>query len=374
MISNYLKELIEDNNRIIIPDFGAFMIQDTPEGKQISFNDFLKFNDGLLVNQIIKSEKISKNEATEKITAFVKAVEKSFSENKAFEVKGVGFLTKDAHGNIKFEIKPGAEATPSASPTDVKPTIVLDEEPTKAKEAAKPAEPKISEPAKEAKTTAPKTEPVKPEAKPEVKAPAKPEVKTASPTTSAGAGSTATPPKPKTTTPTPPKPTTTAKPATSASSSNARNLIIILAAVIIIAGGGTWAFFKFNLRDKFFSKEPVVEAPVQIQVTEPAIDSTTMDTATEMEVVEEPMVIEEPEETVETYQKKYYIVAGSFKVPSNAERYNKKLIDEGYASDIVARKNGFKVVSYKVVYTWGDALTEWKSMRQINPETWIFIK
>ena len=39
MISKYIKELIENNNRIIIPDFGAFMIQNTPDGKQISFND-----------------------------------------------------------------------------------------------------------------------------------------------------------------------------------------------------------------------------------------------------------------------------------------------------------------------------------------------
>ena len=49
MISKYIKELIPGNSRIIIPDFGAFMIQDTPNGKVISFNDFLKVNDSVVV-------------------------------------------------------------------------------------------------------------------------------------------------------------------------------------------------------------------------------------------------------------------------------------------------------------------------------------
>jgi nucleoid DNA-binding protein len=84
MLSNYLKALIESNNRIIIPDFGAFMIQDSPEGKQISFNDFLKFNDGLLVNQIIKTDKVSKIQATDQIKEFITEVEKSFAQNKPY--------------------------------------------------------------------------------------------------------------------------------------------------------------------------------------------------------------------------------------------------------------------------------------------------
>ena len=60
MIKNYLKGLIESNSRVIVPDFGAFMVQTSAKGKQISFNDFLKFNDGLLANEIIRAEKITK--------------------------------------------------------------------------------------------------------------------------------------------------------------------------------------------------------------------------------------------------------------------------------------------------------------------------
>ncbi|MGE4288200.1 MAG: SPOR domain-containing protein [Salinivirgaceae bacterium] len=359
MISKYLKELIANNNRIIIPDFGAFMIQDTPEGKQISFNDFLKFNDGLLINQIIKAEKISKTEAGEKITAFIQEVEKSFASKKPYEIKEVGFLVKDNLGNIKFETKVQTSASdePTASPTDVKPTIILDEAPVKEttdsetpKKDASPAaktkvEKTITEPEKS-------TEPVKPTSKPESKS--------IPPVTE----------RPKTSQTEINKPISNTKqeiPMTS-SSNNSRNLIIILTLVIIIVGGGVWSFFAFDLKDKFFGKKEVIETPV-VEVPAP------VDTLALADTIEEPVVVEEPvEPVVEAYVKKYYVVAGSFKVASNAERYQQKLLEEGYASEIVMRSNGFHIVSYKTLFTWRDALSEWKTMRQSNAETWIFIK
>ncbi|MGD9994764.1 MAG: SPOR domain-containing protein [Salinivirgaceae bacterium] len=351
MISKYLKELIENNNRIIIPDFGAFMIQDTPEGKQISFNDFLKFNDGLLINQIIKAEKISKTEAGEKITAFIQEVEKSFTDKKPYEIKEVGFLTKDNLGNIKFETKvqTSASAEATTSPTDEKPTIVLDEP---AKET-----PATETPKKEAPPAA-KIEPAKP-AEP-VKPAAKTETKSTPPVTE----------RPKAAATAINKPISNTKqeiPMTS-SSNNSRNLIIILALVVIIVGGGVWSFFAFDLKDKFFGKKEVIETPV-VEVPAP------VDTLALADTIEEPVVVEEPvEEVVEAYVKKYYVVAGSFKVASNAERYQQKLLDEGYASEITMRNNGFHIVSYKTLFTWHDALREWKTMRESNAETWIFIK
>lgn len=359
MISKYLKELIENNNRIIIPDFGAFMIQDTPEGKQISFNDFLKFNDGLLINQIIKAEKISKTEAGEKVTVFIQEVEKSFAGKKPYEIKEVGFLIKDNLGNIKFETKvqtsASADAVPSA--TDVKPTIVLDEAPQKETPKTESQKKEVA-PAAKAEAEKPKTEPSKPAE------PVKPAEKTES----------------KSTTPIAERPlaspTAINKPISStkqqipmtSSSNNSRNLIIVLTIAVIIVGGGVWSFFAFDLKDKFFGKKEVIEAPV-VEVPAP-VDSLAL-----TDTIEEPLVVEEPtEEIVEAYVKKYYVVAGSFKVSSNAERYQQKLLDEGYASEIVMRSNGFHIVSYKTLFTWRDALGEWKNMRQSNAETWIFIK
>ncbi|MFA6400324.1 MAG: SPOR domain-containing protein [Salinivirgaceae bacterium] len=350
MISSYLKELLENNNRIIIPDFGAFMIQDSPEGKQISFNDFLKFNDGLLVNQIIKSEKISKNQASDIIKEFIKEVEKSFAKNSSFEVKGIGFLVKDNQGNIKFESKVATPQEKKVLSTDEKPTIVLDEIPN--------IEPKKSEPTIK--------EEVKIEKAAEIKSPEKPKaavdkteqpIKKVAPPVSPS--NTVTKPNPTKTTLTPKK-----------MKSNTTKIVLISILVVIIIGGTISAFFIFDLGEKLFRKKTVS--------TEMAVvDSvSTVDTLAQKEkqVVEEPVIVEEPVAISDPNAKKYYIVAGSFKRASNAERYNKKLTEEGYSSEIVMRSNGFHIVTYKMVYNRNDAKKEWSKLREINPETWIYIK
>ncbi|HAM97904.1 MAG TPA: hypothetical protein DCQ26_04775 [Marinilabiliales bacterium] len=350
MISSYLKELIDHNNRIIIPDFGAIMIQDTPEGKQITFNDFLKFNDGLLVNQIIKAEKTSKNQATEKIKEFIKEVEKSFSNSQPYELAGIGFLVKDSHGNIRFEKLTTQKA--QVRPTDVKPTIVLDEVPkAKSEDIPKETEKKIEIEAEQKTETKP-TAPIAPPKEPVKTEPSTPK---------------AVPPKAS---PSGTQRTYSSKPITPKKmKNNTLKTIIIAAIVIIILGGGTWAVWEYKLIGKFsekFLKKEVIQEPVE------AVAIT--DTLVVADTTPEPVIVEEPENKIDPNAKRYYIVAGSFKVASNADRYNKKLTDEGYMSEIVMRRNGFHVVSYKTVYDKNEALMEWKKMREKNPETWIYIK
>lgn len=384
MISKYIKELIENNNRIIIPDFGAFMIQDSPKGKQISFNDFLKFNDGLLVNQIIKSEKISKNQATEQIKAFIKSIEESFAQKKPFHLEGIGYLVKDNHGNIKFQEKPGAEApkteVKTEKPADSKPTIVLDEK----KKEEKTGETKKEEPANKKPAAAPadKKPTPPPPSTPADSRPAEPNKKTTPPTTGAkpGIGKPSTGARPKqtasaATSATKKKTYTTSGP----SNENTTRIILIIAAIVVVLGGGTWAFLHFNVIDMFKKqpKETTLSQPV-VTDTIPEVDTTaqamnTTETETETEV-EEPLVVEEPEEKTDPNQKKYYIIAGSFKIPANAENFNQKLTSQGYDSDIIPRTNGFHAVSYKKVYSWNEALAEWRNMRNTDEQTWILIK
>ncbi len=350
MISSYLKDLLENNNRIIIPDFGAFMIQDSPEGKQISFNDFLKFNDGLLVNQIIKTEKISKNQASDIIKEFIKEVEKSFAKNSPFEVKGIGFLIKDNQGNIKFEGKITSTQEKKVLPTDEKPTIVLDEKPIS---EPKKAEPAIIKEVKEEKTT-------------EIKSTEKPKAaveKTEPPikTVAQPASSSYTASKPNST-----KSNLTPK----KMKNNTTKIILISILAVLIIGGITGAFFIFDLGEKIFHKKT---AATEIAIVDSTANSDTL-ALVETPVVEEPMIVEEPTVKNDPNTKKYYIVAGSFKKASNAERYNKKLTADGYSSEIVMRSNGFHIVTYKMVYNRNDAKEEWKKLREINPETWIYIK
>jgi len=360
MLDKYLIELINSNNRVIIPDFGAFMIQDSPEGKQISFNDFLRFNDGLLVNQIIKEEKVNKDDALNKIKSFVKEVNKVFTEKKPYEIKGLGFLTKDSQGNIKFEKTLTAEkksGTQSSKPATPAAKTSEKKKETEKKQVTPPQTKPT--PAASVKTSATVNQTVK-----------KPQSAAKRPTAARAVKTT-------------PKPHTQKRTATSTNSSNntAKTLIIIVAAVIII-GGGYWAFMKFDLISIFKKDTP----PQVVEVTKPVVEVPVADTIASDTIVSDttniqPQQIEATEkqptvieETVNESSKKFYLIGGSFKVFSNAEQFNQKLISEGYESEIIVRDNGFHCVSYKGFDNWNDIVNEWNRMKSTNPNVWILIK
>ncbi len=330
MLNKYIKELVEANNRVIIPDFGAFMVQDTSTGKQISFNDFLKFNDGLLINQIIKAEKIGKAEASEKIKEYIKTIESCFSLGKPFVVDTVGQLIKDSQGNIKLE-QIGQVATENSDKTA--PQIVLEDKPVTDNEIKNSSR---------VETPTIKTE-QKVENKNKISDTKKTEKVNTTKPLSKPSGS---------------------YPASSPNSGNSKNALIIVAAIVVVVGGFVAASFIFG----WFGLGKSQKTEIVINEPAPVVDSAMLvaDTLPEPEIVEEA--------PVEQVEKRFFIIAGSFKVPSNAERFNQKLIAEGYQSQIVIRKNGFHTVSYDQFETKQEALQAYRKYRQTNDQVWILIK
>lgn len=347
MISKHIKELVKENSRVIVPDFGAFMVQDTPSGKQISFNDFLKFNDGLLVNQIIKTEKIGKNEALDKIKNFIKDIEKSFSDKQSFEIKEVGFLSKDENNTIKFQSKNNEQK--EEKPLIPPPSPSTDK--------------KIEEPKKEEKKETP---PQKVETKIPLKTtntqkkiiiPQKP-LEQQMPNTKFGTKSSE-------------KSKSTVNHKVVVKENKPKTILFIIIGIVLFLGILFFIEYKFsiiglfeNKKEMTIEKTPVITKPI-VTDSLPAKDT----------IVEEPKVErEEPVKTIAPNVKHYYIVAGSFKVKRNADNYNQKLINEGYVSEIVERNSGFYTVTYKTLYNWNEALKEWRNMRNINQETWILVR
>jgi hypothetical protein len=364
MIKKYISELVSGNNRVIIPDFGAFMIQDTPEGKVISFNDFLKFNDGLLVNHIIKNEKVNKNQALDQIKELVKEIESNFSQGKVYFFEGIGELSRDTQGNIKLSTKITA-ATDGKKITDV-PPIVLDEKVT---DTVKKTE-EVEKPVEIRPTAVTKTEePVKPQETIPV-TPVTPKPETAkTPTVS---------PTFKSTTQTTQTSTTAASKTTStkqpiviktAKKRSALNTFLVIAACLVIIAAGVWAVLTYHVIDRFMpTKEAVVVKTDTIQV----VDTTpVVDTSNVVKPVEEPKVVNEQ---VDKNAKRFYLIAGSFKVRSNAERFQTKLSGKGFNSQIIERKNGFNAVTIKDFASKNEALDEWSNLKDDYPGTWILIK
>lgn len=102
MINNYLKTLLADNKRVIIPDFGGFVVKRSAAGDIISFNSFLKFNDDLLVSLIAAEEGVDKTQALKQIKDAVVAINTSLDTEGKYTIEEVGFLIKDKKGNIRF--------------------------------------------------------------------------------------------------------------------------------------------------------------------------------------------------------------------------------------------------------------------------------
>ncbi len=100
-MEKHILTLIKENNRVIIPNFGAFIVA-KENGFTILFNNFLSFNDGLLIDYVASTERISKDEAIKKVEKYVENVKSELDSKGQFIIKGLGTFTKDATGILRF--------------------------------------------------------------------------------------------------------------------------------------------------------------------------------------------------------------------------------------------------------------------------------
>lgn len=115
MITNYLKELLNDNECVIIPEFGAFISKRhsatidyanhsfIPPFKEIVFNDKLTNNDEILVDFISKKENISKEDSLTKILNFVNQTAAILDVNNEYVMEGLGKMRKFGNDYV-FEV------------------------------------------------------------------------------------------------------------------------------------------------------------------------------------------------------------------------------------------------------------------------------
>ena len=115
MITNYLKELLNDNECVIIPEFGAFISKRhsatidyashrfLPPYKEIVFNNKLTNNDEILVDFISKKESVSKEDSLTKIQNFVNQAVAILDVNNEFVMEGLGKIRKFGNDFV-FEV------------------------------------------------------------------------------------------------------------------------------------------------------------------------------------------------------------------------------------------------------------------------------
>ncbi|MFT3740569.1 MAG: hypothetical protein QM786_17610 [Breznakibacter sp.] len=94
-------ELLKQNNRVIVPNFGAFIISQGSNGK-VLFNNFLSFNDGLLIGHLCQEKGLQKNDALIEINKFVEAIRNALETKGEYALPDLGSFTKDHHNVLRF--------------------------------------------------------------------------------------------------------------------------------------------------------------------------------------------------------------------------------------------------------------------------------
>jgi nucleoid DNA-binding protein len=93
--------LLNNNLRVIIPDFGAFIIRQK-QPRVIVFNEFLRYNDGILIDFIVKTEGIDREIAEQRVADFAEDGTKLLASGRELVIEGLGSLKKDSSGKISF--------------------------------------------------------------------------------------------------------------------------------------------------------------------------------------------------------------------------------------------------------------------------------
>lgn len=108
MNSKELYELIRQNSRIILPEFGAFLVKDSKEKgfnpSNVSFSPFLRYNDGMLEVFVAKTRGISKEDAAKEVRSFVEVVKNELLEKGSYNIENLGWLKRDQRGSLSFSL------------------------------------------------------------------------------------------------------------------------------------------------------------------------------------------------------------------------------------------------------------------------------
>jgi len=404
-MDKYIIELLDTNTRVIIPDFGAFIIKQK-EPRLIVFNEFLRYNDGLLIEFVAKSENIDKVIAKRKVVEYVDLASKNLKDNNEHLIKGLGKLIKESTGKITFEEISGAEVKESKKKESKKVAEIKEEkkpaaDETKKDTVAKEVKSKEATPSKpvipEAEKETGKVQQEKPiekkegaslaqeeskkeiSAKPKEETVIKPKVE---PVVKAREESILKPKEEHKQ-----KPSYHTAEIRRKKKSNSQIVVWIILILFINAAIISWFVFNDEIRGLF--KKPSDEL---VTLQEEASDESPeiKDEMQEMPVsgeagVEEPpadiqkQTISEPEaapeieeEPVSYSEKRYYIVAGCFRDERNATAFVKKLIQKGYDAEKFGKIGNLHAVSYSSFVDRNEAQNHLKKIRdEEEPEAWI---
>jgi DNA polymerase III gamma/tau subunit len=168
-MDKYLKQLLETYAKVILPSFGAIVVENEETGN-LMFNGYLSYNDGKLDDLIVSESNMELQEAQNTIAKYIREIQVQIDKGESYDIFELGRFYKNEDGEIEFEgnLKDGPKAVSKSSSDKA---VVTDKSGDKSKkeEAPKKEAPKAKEEKKESKPE-PKKEESKKESKVDSKA------------------------------------------------------------------------------------------------------------------------------------------------------------------------------------------------------------
>ena len=346
-MEQYILELIKDNNRVIIPNFGAFIVA-KEKGFTILFNNFLSFNDGLLIEHVMKEENLDRLDATDKVNHFVERINKTLDTTGEYKLEGLGDFSKDSNGILRFTQAAhlNTESTGEEAGQEEQTEELLDIE------------------------GAPEEEPVQEELEPE-----KTEIENTNIISS--------PPPVESEDETIPEPEhekPVSPPEDPDKEEKAREriaLFIVLFVLVPLIGFGIYYFF-FNDSEEtnVKAKQEIVHKPIgstniNTVKKENEIVAGPESTVQETKVEEEKVDVSIAKTPVVT-SRRHFIIVGSFQKEANADKYAETMKSKGFDSPVTIPRNGMFLVGVESFPSLSQAMKRQEELLSKQKlESWI---
>ncbi len=122
----YIKELLFIHDCVIVPGFGGFVADYrparinhesntiVPPGKEIRFNRSLTHNDGLLISSISEEKEIGYVDVKRMVTGFANELNRKLEKGKRILFEEVGTFYYDRYGNLQFDPDPTSNFLPDS--------------------------------------------------------------------------------------------------------------------------------------------------------------------------------------------------------------------------------------------------------------------
>ncbi|MGD2033599.1 MAG: SPOR domain-containing protein [Bacteroidales bacterium] len=416
-MENYINQILEKNNRVIVPDFGAFIVKQR-KPLTIVFNEFLQYNDGMLVDTISKGENIDREKAKEKIDDFVKQVVSRLDKGESYSLNKLGILMKSASGKISLGEENDKPAAPKTAVKTRKNAVKEEKPKTEQEKKARVTNAKTEKekkaqdgsgktgPDKKAREEKAKDEQAKKAQEEKLKAEQekkiqeekqKAEQKKAEEEKTKAGERKKTQEERETATEEAKAKTEKAAPSQSYSKTysypsstkayaekkgNKRNVLIWVIAIVLINGILILAYLKYNNdipsffkkadQDELLLDEPVIEEDNYVTESYDDAPDTEQDageSGTEKVNTKKTVPKTTPSQITGT---RYYVVAGAFSIEQNADNLVLELRRKGFNAEKFGKIGNLHAVSYGVFKNKSDAdqLLEEVQTEQ-NPEAWI---